>query len=64
MKLTLQRTAPLLLAALVGCGLQSRTPLLETTAVPRIKAPPPAAWAMDPVATPSYHQRLEELFSR
>ncbi|MDR5800622.1 hypothetical protein P9292_11105 [Caballeronia sp. LZ001] len=60
MKLTTPKIAPLLLTALVGCASQS--PKQPAVALPQLQAPPPAAWAMEPVATPSYHQRLEQLF--
>ncbi len=61
MKMITPKIAMLLLTALVGCASQSRTQ--NAVAVPQIQAVPPAAWAMERVATPSYHQRLERLFS-
>jgi predicted small lipoprotein YifL len=64
MNLTTRRIALLSLMALAACGSPSPTTLPpQAVAAQQVQGPAPAAWAMVPVAQPSYHQRLEALFS-
>lgn len=60
---TMRKIVLLSLMALAGCGSQSLPSPPQAVATPQIQAQAPAAWALVPVAQPSYHLRLDQLFS-